>query len=77
MAFSSDSQIDKAQHGCPKRVQLLDVNINTGESINTERASKGLIFSGKTKNSKRKDIFHTGKSLLKCYIFQTPADCMI
>ena len=37
---SSDCQIDKPQHGCPKRAELLDVNINTGvQSINTERAS--------------------------------------
>ena len=34
---SSDSQIDKPQHGCP---EPLDVNINTGmQSINTDRAS--------------------------------------
>ena len=34
---SSDSQINKLQHGCPKRIELLDVNINTGvQSINTE-----------------------------------------
>ena len=37
---SSDSQINKPQHGHPKRAELLDVNINTGpQSINTERAS--------------------------------------
>ena len=37
---SRDSQIDKPQRGCPKRAELLDVNINTGaQSINTERAS--------------------------------------
>ena len=36
----SSSQIDKPQHGRPKRAELLDVNINTGaQSINTERAS--------------------------------------
>ena len=35
----SDSQIDKPQHGRPKRAELPDVNINTGaQSINTERA---------------------------------------
>ena len=34
---SSDSQIDKPQHGHPKRAELLDVNINTGaQSINTD-----------------------------------------
>ena len=34
---SSDSQIDKPQHGCPKRAELPDVNMNTGaQSINTE-----------------------------------------
>ena len=36
---SSDSQIDKPQHGRPKRAELSDLNINTGaQSINTERA---------------------------------------
>ena len=39
---SSDSQINKPQHGRPKRAELLGVNINTGvQSINTERASAG------------------------------------
>ena len=42
---SSDSQIDKPQHGRPKRVELPDVNINTGaQSINTERTSLKLFF---------------------------------
>ena len=42
---SSDSQIDKLQHGRPKRVELPDVNINTGaQSINTERASLKLVI---------------------------------
>ena len=37
---SSDSQIDKLQRWCPKRAELLDVNINTGtQSINTDRVS--------------------------------------
>ena len=37
---SSDSEIDRPQHGCPKRAELPDVNINTGmQSIDTERAS--------------------------------------
>ena len=27
---SIDSQIDKPQHGCPKRAELSGVNINTG-----------------------------------------------
>ena len=37
---SSDSQIDKPQHGRPKRAELPDVNMNTGaQSINTEKAS--------------------------------------
>ena len=36
----SDSQTDKAQRGCLKRAELLDVNINTGvQSINTESVS--------------------------------------
>ena len=36
---SSDSQIDKPQRGRPKRVDLPDVNTNTGaQSINTDRA---------------------------------------
>ena len=37
---SGNSQIDKTQHGCPKRAELPYVNINTGaQCINTERAS--------------------------------------
>ena len=37
---SSDSQIDKPQHGRPKRAELPNVNINTGvQSVDTERAS--------------------------------------
>ena len=37
---SSDSQIDKPQHGHSKRAERRDVNRNTGiQSINTERAS--------------------------------------
>ena len=37
---SNDSRIDKPQHGCPKRAELPDVNMNTGvQSINTERVS--------------------------------------
>ena len=49
---SSDSQINKPQRGCPKRAELLDVNINTGaQSINTERASLRL--------KKKKDPLHT------------------
>ena len=37
---SSDSQIDKPQHGHPKIAELLGVNVNTGaQSINTERAA--------------------------------------
>ena len=36
---SNHSHIDKPQHGCPKRAEMPDVNINTGaQSINTERA---------------------------------------
>ena len=36
----SDSQIDKAQVGRPKRAELLDVNINKGaQSINSKRDS--------------------------------------
>ena len=44
---SRDSQIDKAQHGHPKRAVLLEVNINTGvQSIETERVSlKSYNFS--------------------------------
>ena len=34
---SCNSQTDKPQHGCPKRAELLDVNVNTGtQRINTE-----------------------------------------
>ena len=40
---SSDSQIDKPQHGGPKRAELPDVNINTGAQ-NTESFFK--IFYG-------------------------------
>ena len=37
---SSNSQINKLQRGHLKRVELLDVNINTGaQSINSEKAS--------------------------------------
>ena len=37
---SSNSQIDKPQSGCPKKTELLGVNINIGaQSINTERGS--------------------------------------
>ena len=37
---SRHSQINKPQCRCPKRAELLDVNINTGvQSINSERAS--------------------------------------
>ena len=35
---SSDSQIDKPQHGYPKRAELPDVNINTGAKALTVRA---------------------------------------
>ena len=42
---SSDSQMDKPQHGRPKRAELPDVNINTGvQSINTERASLMILM---------------------------------
>ena len=42
---SSESQIDKPQHGRPKRAELLDVNINTGvQSIKTQRASLNTGF---------------------------------
>ena len=37
---SSHGQIDKPQHGHPKRAGLPDVNINRGaQNINSERAS--------------------------------------
>ena len=40
---SSNSHIDQSQRGRPKRAELSDVNINTGEqSINIERASLGV-----------------------------------
>ena len=45
---SSDSQTNKPQCGCPKRAELMDVNINTGaQSINTERASLITNFGRK------------------------------
>ena len=37
--ISSDSQINKPQHGHPKRAELLDVNINTGVKTIILRAS--------------------------------------
>ena len=38
---SSDSQIDKPQHGRSKRAELPNVNINTGaQTINSERAHR-------------------------------------
>ena len=41
MASSDSQQSDKPQHGRPKRVELPDVNINTGmQSINTESLFK-------------------------------------
>ena len=44
---SSNSQIDKPQCGCPKRAELLVVNIKTGaQSINTERALRLLTCTG-------------------------------
>ena len=43
---SSDSQIDKPQCGCPKRAELLDVNINTGmQSINTENFYEAYVYT--------------------------------
>ena len=33
---SNDSQIDKPQHGHPKRAELQDVSINTGAQSPTE-----------------------------------------
>ena len=41
---SRDSLIDEPQHGCPKRAELPDVNINTdSQSINTATASFKLF----------------------------------
>ena len=39
---SSESQIDKAQRGRPKRAELPDVNINTGAQSIILRASLNL-----------------------------------
>ena len=37
---SSNSEIYEPERGCPKRAELLDMNINTGvQNINTEKAS--------------------------------------
>ena len=41
---SSESQIDKPQHGHPKRAALPDISINTGtQSINTDSFFKGTL----------------------------------
>ena len=51
---SSDSQIDKPQHGCPKRAELPHVNINTGaQGIITERAETSETFWGQFEVSQR------------------------
>ena len=43
---SSDTHIDKPQHGRPKRAELPNVNINTGaQSINTERTFLKRVLS--------------------------------
>ena len=48
---SNNSQMDKPQHGHPKRAELPDVNIKTGtQSISTERAS--LILSPNVNKNK-------------------------
>ena len=40
---SSDSQIDKPQHGHPKRAELPDVNINTGpQSVEHHNEAKSI-----------------------------------
>ena len=45
---SSDCQIDKPQHGRPKKAELPDVNTNTGaQSINTGRASIDDTFDAR------------------------------
>ena len=71
----SNSQIDKPQHGHPKKTGLPDVNINTGaQSINTERASltEGILHTKRHKLDEMllslcdfvKWIFHIQSSLL-------------
>ena len=66
---SNDSQIDKPQHGCPKRAELPDVNINTGaQSINTDRAS--LIASPENKSTTGR----VGRYFTNCTIV---ADCVV
>ena len=47
---NSDSQIDKLQRGCPKKPELLDININTG----TQSANQESLF---VKSSREKDLF--------------------
>ena len=48
---SSDSQINKPQHGRPKRAELLDVIINTGAQIC--RIQPPLRLAHDTKKSRR------------------------
>ena len=48
---SSDNQMDKPQHGRPKRAELPDANINTKRKVfNSERTS--LIMSPLVNNNK-------------------------
>ena len=47
---SSDSQIDKPQRGRPKRAELPDGNINTGEQS---------IFTESVFNNRYRDIYLT------------------
>ena len=69
---SCDSQIDKPQHGCHKRAELLDVNINMGsQTINSEGTSSTesyrsfyfnfsnslIIQEAKTKDNHKRDGF--------------------
>ena len=55
MALSTDSQIDKPQRGCPKRAELLDVNINTGaQSINTESLfNRSVLYQKQNKQTNK------------------------
>ena len=53
---SSDSQIDKPQHGHSTRAELLDVNINTGD--------RALILRTSLRNYTEANIKHITSKLV-------------
>ena len=68
---SSNSQIDKPQHGRPKRAELPNVNIDTGaQSINTERASSNIhtcIWTPEIEHKTNNDIKCLKYSICQVY----------